>query len=208
MEKQSIPLDQRLARLAVGPLARTPVTPNMLTFLGLSAGLWSGWLFAQGDAVSGYWAGMVFVFAAWMDHVDGEHARATGQVSRFGHYFDHFGAMTSYVAMFVGVGIGLRTGSLGGWAMVLGIAAGLSVAAIFSVRLWIEERHGKPAVAQSQRGGFQIEDILYVVGPVAWLDGLQPFLILAGLGAPVFLLWVTREAVAMARAGNNEIIGR
>jgi phosphatidylglycerophosphate synthase len=191
--------DQRLARLAVRPLARTPVTPNMLTFAGMALGVFAGWLFATGEPRRVAWAAAVFVVAAWMDHVDGEHARLTGKTSTFGHYFDHVAAMCTYLAMFVGAGVGLAGGPLGGTAIALGCVAGLSVVAIFSVRMWQEARQGRESVRQTARFGFEIEDTLYVVAPVAWLGLLDWFIVAAGIGAPGFLAWVAREAARRGR---------
>src|SRR3546814_18875392 len=70
------------------------------------------------------------------------------------------------------------------------MAAGLAVAIIMSVRMWVEVRIGRDATKMKARGGFEIEDLLYVVGPIPWFGALQPFLFAAGLGAPIFLLWV------------------
>src|SRR3546814_12705458 len=70
------------------------------------------------------------------------------------------------------------------------MAAGLAVAIIMSVRMWVEVRIGRDATKMKARGGFEIEDLLYVVGPITWFGALQPFLFAAGLGAPIFLLWV------------------
>lgn len=198
-----LPFDQRLARAAVRPLVNTPVTPNMITLLGLVVGLAAGVLYARGDAASANWGAGLFLVAAWLDHADGEHARATGQTSTFGHYFDHAGAMTSYIALFVGAGIGLRQLSggalgapdrLGDWAVPLGIAAGLSVAAIFSVRMALEIRDGRQSVKQTVYAGFEVEDALYIAAPVTWLGFLEPFLVAAGIGAPLFLVYVIWEA--------------
>lgn len=191
--------DQRLARFAVRPLARTPVTPNMLTFAGMALGVFSGWLFAIGEARFVDWAAAIFVVAAWMDHVDGEHARLTGKTSTFGHYFDHVAAMCTYLAMFVGAGVGLAGGPLGGAAIALGVIAGLSVVAIFSVRMWQEMRQGRESVRQTARFGFEIEDTLYLVAPIAWVGILDYFIVAASIGAPVFLAWVVREAVRRSR---------
>jgi archaetidylinositol phosphate synthase len=181
-----------LARLAVRPLARTSISPNALTLLGMACGLVAAVLFARGMPYAHVGAA-IFMFAVWMDHVDGEHARATRRTSRFGHYLDHAAAMTTYVSMFVGAGIGLASGGLGPWAVPLGIAAGVSVVVIFTVRMWAENRLGLDAVKQNVRGGFEIEDTLYIVGPVTWLGGLEPFVLAAGIGAPLFMVWVLWE---------------
>lgn len=192
-QERPTPLDQRLARAAVRPLVNTPVTPNALTLLGMALGLSAAFLLARGDSASVNWGAAIFMVAVWMDHVDGEHARATGRTSKLGHYLDHAAAMTTYISMFVGAGIGLSRGPLGEWAVPLGVCAGLSVAIIFSVRMWAETQYGTDSVKQTVRGGFEIEDTLYIVGPVAWLGGLQPFIVAAGIGAPLFMIWVLWE---------------
>jgi hypothetical protein len=35
-----------------------------------------------------------------------------------------------------------------------------------------------------------MEDVMYLVGPITWLGLLQPFVALAGVGTPLFSLWV------------------
>lgn len=187
-------LDQKLARMAVRPLARTRITPNMITFIGMVLGLAAAVMFASGKAAVMNWAAAIFVIAVWIDHVDGEHARATDQASTFGHYFDHVGAMVTYISMFIGAGIGLQNGWLGEWSIPLGVAAGIAIAAIFSVRMWVEARNGKQATEQAVCMGFQLEDTLYVVAPLTWLGGLATFVAAAGVGAPVFLVWVVWQA--------------
>lgn len=196
---KTIAYDQRIARAVARAFVWLPVSPNAVTALGMLVGLGAGYMFAQGtygDAVIG---SLLFMVAVWMDHVDGEFARMTGKTSRFGHYFDHVAAMISYCAMFVGAGIGLRHGWLGDWAIPCGIAAGLSVALIFSIRLWQETVFGKETTVQTVRGGFEIEDTLYIVGPITWLGLLPYFIAAAGIGTPIYLLIAIREAALHAR---------
>lgn len=197
-----VAFDQRLANVIVAGLARTPVTPNMVTTFGLLAGLLAAYLFALGDPASRHWAAAVFMYAVFNDHIDGQLARATGKTSRFGHYYDHLAVSTAYIGMFVGAGIGLTEGWLGSWAAGLGVAAGVSVTIIFATRIAVETRAGGDAVKQNNFAGFEIEDTLYIVGPITWLGLLEPFLIAAGIGTPLFLVWVivtSRRDMAAAR---------
>lgn len=194
--------DQRLAVRLAKLLARTPATPNMVTTFGVLCGLCATILFAQGVPALSHIAALVFMYAVFNDHVDGELARMTERTSRFGHYYDHFAASTTYIGMFVGIGIGLSGGELGSRALALGIAAGISVTLIFLLRMDIEVRGDKDAVVQKSFAGFEIEDTLYLVGPITWLGFLEPFLIAAGIGTPLFLLWVLwdwRRQIARAR---------
>ena len=194
------PWDHRLARLLVRPLASTPVHPNHLTAAGLILGLAAAVLFAQGDPGLANLAAALYMAAIFMDHTDGELARMTGKTSTFGHYFDHGAAVTNYVALFIGVGFGLGGGALGAWAMPMGLLAGISVGAIFAGRFYIEERFGHDVVKQESFAGFEIEDTLYIIGPVTWLGGLTPFLIAACIGAPLFLAVVIRQIRGAARS--------
>jgi len=159
----------------------------------------AGYLFAQGDPVLANWAAGVFMFAAFIDHADGELARLVNKTSTFGHYYDHVAVAVSYVTLFVGMGIGQRYGPLGDWAVPLGVAAGLAVAATMGVRVEIEVREGTEAVKQGNIAGFEPEDTLYMVGPVTWLGYGIPFLVAAGIGAPLFLLWVVWERVRRSK---------
>lgn len=183
-----LPWDQRLARLLVEPLVDSTVHPNHLTTLGLLIGLAGAMLLAQG----GTWmhlGALLFMLAAFMDHADGELARMSGKTSEFGHYYDRICAATSYVSGFIGMGVGLSDGPLGWWSIPVGIVAGSSITAIFIVRNETERRAGKASIKQTNLLGFEIEDLLYIFGPLTWLGLLMPVLTAAAVGAPAFLLW-------------------
>jgi phosphatidylglycerophosphate synthase len=202
-----VAIDQRIAKWAARPLARLSVHPNVVTGSSIIVGLSAGWLLAQGDWLIHVGAA-IFAVAVWMDHLDGEVARQTGRTSTFGHYFDHAAAMTNYVAGFVGAGIGLGKGPLGAWGLILGIVAGASVAAIMTVRLYIEISDGHDSVRQGVHCGFEIEDTLYVLAPVTWFGVLKYFIIAAGVGAPIFLLCVSWQALGAYRRSRSTDAGQ
>ena len=93
-DTRAIAYDQRLAKAVVAAIRGVPVSPNVLTALGMAVGIASGLLFSQGTRGAMVGGSLLFMVAVWMDHVDGEFARATGKTSKFGHYFDHVAAMT------------------------------------------------------------------------------------------------------------------
>ncbi len=199
-----MPWDQKLARILAKPLVRTPIHPNHITTLGLLIGLAAAWLFSLGDRDAANWAAALFVLAAFLDHVDGELARLAGKTSRFGHYYDHVVSGITYTAGFIGIGIGMSHGVLGWWAIPLGFLAGISITLILSVRLGMEIKHGKESIRQRNFAGFQAEDVLYVVGPVTWLGGMMPFLVAAGVGAPLFLIWVIWRSATTSSPANRK----
>lgn len=191
--------DQRLAKAVVRLIEKAPVSPNALTALGMLIGIASGFLYAEGTRQAMIAGSLLFIVAVWMDHVDGEFARATGKTSKFGHYFDHVAAMTSYCAMFVGAGFGLRDSWVGEWSVICGISAGISIALIFSIRLWQETVFGKETTVQTVRGGFEVEDTLYAAGPITWFGLMPPFIAAAGVGTPIYLIIVIWEAAGHVR---------
>ena len=183
------PWDQRLARALVRPLAATPLTPNQVTTLSLALGLLAAWLYAAGGTAV-HAGGACFMLAFLLDHADGELARLTGRTSAFGHYYDLAAGGAVLVALFFGVGIGL--GKIG-----LGVSAGVATAAIFALRLELERRAGKAATRQPNLLGCELEDVMYLLGPLTWLGLLEPFLVLAAIGAPLFALLVLWQGRAV-----------
>ena len=201
-ERSGIAFDQQIAKFVVRGLSRTPITPNQVTTFSIVLGLSVAWLYAQGGA-GAHIAAALFIVTVWLDHVDGELARATDRTSKFGHYFDHCAAMTNYVAMFIGAGIGARMDILGISSVFLGITAGVSIILIMSIRMYGEGRFGRDAMKQSPKAGFEIEDTLYIVGPVTWLGFMEYFIVLAGVGAPMFLLYVIFDFFRRDREGKH-----
>jgi archaetidylinositol phosphate synthase len=182
------PWDQRLARASLRPLIWASITPNQITTLSLAAGLSAAVLYARGGWAAHLGAAL-FLLSSWVDHVDGELARSTGRTSAFGHYYDLAADCCVLVAVFVGIGIGEGVPGFG-------VAAGVATATIFTLRMMLERRGGKAAVRQPNLLGFELEDLMYLLGPITWLGFLQPFLMLAGIGAPLvalLVLWQCRR---------------
>jgi archaetidylinositol phosphate synthase len=131
--------------------------------------------------------------SALLDHADGELARMTGQTSRFGQIFDILTGGIVHVALFCGIGYGLRDSLLASWAVPMGIVAGFAVAVIFILVYELERRVSRDAISQASFAGFETEDIMYLIGPIVWFGVLVPFLALASIGAPVYLAYQIRE---------------
>jgi phosphatidylglycerophosphate synthase len=179
------PWDQRLAAVLVQPLRHSRVTPNAITALTLVLGLLGAWLFTRAGAAIHVGAALVML-AFLLDHADGELARLTGRTSAFGHYFDLIADALVMCALFVGIGLGLAAGDPS--AAKLGLIAGVAVALAVLLRLELERRAGKTATRQPSLLGFELQDLLYLVGPATWLGGLEAFLMLAAIGAPLYAL--------------------
>ncbi|WP_392532614.1 CDP-alcohol phosphatidyltransferase family protein [Nostoc sp. C117] len=191
------PWDAQLAYWLVRPLKDSWVNPNHLTTVRLVTGLvavvamsTTGNTYAVGNAI---WANIgtwLFALSNFLDHTDGELARLSGKTSKWGHQYDLVSDAIIHILLFVCIGYGLREGKFGWWALLMGIVSGVSVACIFHLRNQIEQRLGKDASHQPNFAGFDIEDVLYLFPIVTLLNGFEPLLIAATIGAPIFALWV------------------
>ena len=91
----------------VHSLALTKINPNYLTFFGLlinvAAAVLFGYASADNQARLFLYAGLVIIGAGIFDMVDGRVARATGQVTSFGGFFDSVIDRYSDVALYFGL---------------------------------------------------------------------------------------------------------
>ena len=196
------PWDARIAATIVSPFSNSRyVQPNHFTLARLIVGLIGAACFAAGRCPNT--AALLIVLSNFLDHTDGELARMTGKTSRFGHYFDLGSDAAVTISMFVGIGIGLEQQGTNIWPSVLGGVAGIAVATIFHLRNLIERQHGKSATRQAQVGGFEIEDMLYLLPLVTWFNLLDHFLYAAAIGAPCACAIVACQYTRMTQAKRN-----
>jgi phosphatidylglycerophosphate synthase len=193
------PWDQRLARIVVRPLIGTGVRPNYLTTLSLLLGVIAAGLFSYGDPAFDAVAALIYMLAVFSDHMDGELARATGKTSRFGHIYDFLAGCFNYTLLFIGIGIGQSGGDMGNWALVLGFGAGFANPLIVSLRIAMERRFGAASVRHPAAFGFEIEDFIYLIGPITWAGGIVYFFVVYGIGTLGYLLWTVGRFVRCAR---------
>jgi hypothetical protein len=63
----------------------------------------------------------------------------------------------------------------------------------------IEDRVGKAASRQASLGGFETEDVLYLLPLVTLCNGVAPFLVVASICAPLFAIWVVIHYLRVVR---------
>lgn len=163
------------ARLLIG----TPVTPNQLTWLRVITGGVACLCFACGVRGAEIAGGVVWVFSALLDRADGELARLSHRTSAAGHRFDMLADIGVNTALFIAVGIGLRAGPFGYWSIALGTLCGVCM--FFCLR-WVEEievEFEPGATVLAGAGGFDPDDMFYLIGPLAWAGALN-FVLTAG----------------------------
>ena len=173
------------ARVFVRPLIGTGVTPNHLTTLRLLTGVAACAAVALGTPAGRGWGGALWLLSALLDRADGELARLGNMMSEAGHRYDYLVDTAVTALFFVALGIGARDGWLAPWPVPLGLLAG---GALLLSNRWseaLENRTGRVARAFSGRWGFDLDDLLYLLGPVAWLNWNVPVLIGAALGTSI-----------------------
>lgn len=178
----------RAVRVAVRPLARSPVTPNHLTTGRLLFGLAAALAWSRGWAVGG---ALIFIVSMLLDRADGELARLQNASTAFGHLYDIITDAVVNMAVLVGIGVGLAQGPLGDWALLAGGVAGIAVAYVLVLMVRLEGQRGSGAARFEARGGFDPDDAMLAV-PLAMLAGWgEVIIVLAAIGAPTAALVIT-----------------
>ena len=116
------PLAWQLARL----LARTPITPNMVSVVGAMFVVGAAYAYAQPVYPQAALIGLL-LHMTWhvVDGADGDLARLTGRSSPIGEMVDGLCDYLSHVVLYLTLGW-LLSLSLGGWAWVWMAVAGIS----------------------------------------------------------------------------------
>jgi phosphatidylglycerophosphate synthase len=92
-------------------LVKSPVTPNVITLLGLVIGLFSAWQFSRGDYWGGLLGGLAFAGTSIWDCCDGDIARLKFMESDFGDKLDTTCDNLNNVFAFTGIMIGVAMSS-------------------------------------------------------------------------------------------------
>lgn len=176
----------RAVRVFTRPMVGTMVTPNHLTTARLASGVMACGIFAIGSSRWDIWGGVLWILSFFLDRADGELARLAKTSSDDGHRYDYYSDIAVNGLFFLAIGVGLRNGELGGWAIALGGIAGISVAAaaVFSERL--EDLSASDGKAYAGIFGFDFDDILILFAPAAWLGLFAYLLVGAAVGGPFF----------------------
>ena len=91
---------QRIIDAMVRWLAHGHINPNFLSVIGVAINVGSGLLFGFGYF---FWAGIVLIVANLFDMLDGQVARLSGRVTRYGGFLDSSLDRLSDMVVFVGL---------------------------------------------------------------------------------------------------------
>jgi len=99
--------NKRLVRPLIRWLMRTPVTPNMVSLVGVVVSLVSGYFFSLGSYWSSILGAMLSYVSSLLDHVDGSLARVTIRESVFGCWLETVCDYLYYLSLAGGITLGL-----------------------------------------------------------------------------------------------------
>lgn len=193
-------------------LAATSITPNAMTLFSVGVGLLSAPFFLSSMPAYQLTGALLFLLHSVLDGCDGELARLKFQESRWGGILDFWGDNVVHVAVFMCMGIGWSMAIQATWPLLLGgtAVAGTLLSAGFvywhtmrepakpgplftsvskSGRSWLSQM----ADALARRDFIYLVVLLSAVGKANW------FLVLAGIGAPIFFLVLLTVAATEAR---------
>ncbi|MEL0107970.1 MAG: CDP-alcohol phosphatidyltransferase family protein [Rhodospirillales bacterium] len=175
----------RIARVLIKPIINTPVRPNHVTTVRLLTGIAAAGCLGVGHAPWPAIGAGIFLFSVVLDRADGELARLTNTRSPGGHIYDLISDAICNALILIGLGIGLRHGSLGDMAIAYGLIAGVSVSAILWMVIQMESMSGERAAELPGFAGFDLDDLVILIPVGVWLGWSQVLLIAGTIIAPI-----------------------
>jgi 1L-myo-inositol 1-phosphate cytidylyltransferase / CDP-L-myo-inositol myo-inositolphosphotransferase len=180
-------------------LARTRVTPNVMTFVSVAVGLIAAPFFVSSRPLWQTIGACLFLLHSILDGCDGELARLKFQESRFGGVLDFWGDNVVHSAIFGAIAVGWTLAIGAGWPLVLGVLAiggtlasaglvyqetmtGPKEGPLFTSVAPLDTRLARAADALSRR------DFIYVVLALSLFGKADWFLAVSAIGTPAFFL--------------------
>ncbi len=99
-------------------LAKTPITPNVITWLGFLITVGAAVLIVTGNLIA---AGLVVLFAGFLDMLDGALARFNNQATNFGAILDSTLDRLAEAALLLGILVLFASQQLVAWSFLAGI---------------------------------------------------------------------------------------
>lgn len=186
--------ERRLSLALTRRLARTAITPNLMTLVSVAVGLASAPFFlssAPGWQLAG---ALLFLAHSILDGCDGELARLKFLESPHGAILDFWGDNLAHVAVFAGMALGWSLAARASWPLLFGAVAVASTAGA-AVAVYRRGAHTLVPVASASPSSRVVEalahrDFIYLIVLLATAGKAAWFLVLAAIGTPIFLLLV------------------
>jgi 1L-myo-inositol 1-phosphate cytidylyltransferase / CDP-L-myo-inositol myo-inositolphosphotransferase len=202
------PISLRISRA----LAGTTITPNQMSLISIAVGVCGGPFFLSAKPLMQTIGALLFLAHSILDGCDGELARLKFQQSRWGGILDFWGDNVVHTVIFACMAIGWSLASRGLWPLGLGAAAVLGTLGSAGFVYWrmMRPKDGDDTLFTSvsdapERPLTRLldsasrRDFIYLVIALALFGRSSWFLVMAGIGAPIYLalvLLASRRGVA------------
>ena len=206
------PMSLQISRL----LAPTPITPNQMSLVSIAVGICAGPFFLSSRPLLQTIGALLFLAHSILDGCDGELARLKFQQSRLGGVLDFWGDNIVHVVIFACMAAGWSRASGALWPLLLGAGAVFGTLGSAGFVYWrlMRKKDGGEALftsvsAEPDRPLAQIldaasrRDFIYLVILLAIAGKSSWFVLLAGVGAPIYCLLVIAMSAFEARSDAN-----
>jgi 1L-myo-inositol 1-phosphate cytidylyltransferase / CDP-L-myo-inositol myo-inositolphosphotransferase len=200
-------------------LAGTVITPNQMSLISVVVGICGGPFFLSSRPLMQTIGALLFLAHSILDGCDGELARLKFQQSRWGGVLDFWGDNIVHTAIFgcMGIGWSLAAGAL--WPLWLGAGAVLGTLGSAGFVYWrlMRSKEGGDTLFTSvsdapERPLTRLldsasrRDFIYLVILLALFGRSNWFLVMAGIGAPIYfflVLFAARPQASLGEAGSS-----
>jgi 1L-myo-inositol 1-phosphate cytidylyltransferase / CDP-L-myo-inositol myo-inositolphosphotransferase len=197
-------------------LARTAITPNQMSLISVAVGICGGPFFLSSRPLVQTIGALLFLAHSILDGCDGELARLKFQQSRWGGVLDFLGDNVVHTIIFGCMGIGWSQAAGSIWPLWLGAGAVLGTLGSAGFVYWrlMRSKDGDETMFTSvsdapERPLTRLldsasrRDFIYLVILLALFGRSNWFLIMAGIGAPIYFFLVLLAARPQASVGES-----
>ena len=206
------PISLQISRV----LAPTAITPNQMSVISILVGVFAGPFFLSSRPCLQTAGALLFLAHSILDGCDGELARLRFQQSRLGGVLDFWGDNLVHIVIFACMAVGWSWAVGVRWPLLLGAGAVVGTLGSAGVVYWrlMREKDGDESLftsvsAEPERPLARMldaasrRDFIYLVALLALAGKSSWFVLLAGIGAPIYCLLVVFLAARERRSGDE-----
>ncbi len=192
-------VERRISLELTRRLVATRITPNAMTLVSVSLGLFGAPFFLSSAPAYQLVGALLFLAHSILDGCDGELARLKFLESRRGALLDFWGDNLVHLAVFACIAVGWSLDTGAAWPLLVGAVAVVSTTGAATVvyrrALWTGTEAAERPVMSRLTAALAHRDFIYLVIVLAAVGKATWFLALAAGGTPLFLfllLWACR----------------
>ena len=197
-------------------LAGTGITPNQMSLISVAVGICGGPFFLSSRPLMQTIGALLFLAHSILDGCDGELARLKFQQSRWGGVLDFWGDNVVHTVIFACMGVGWSLSAGSAWPLALGAGAVLGTLGSAGFVYWrlMRSKDGGDTLFTSvsdapERPLTRLldsasrRDFIYLVILLALFGWSNWFLVMAGIGAPIYFFLVLFAARPQGSLGEE-----